>query len=76
MAVINKVAISEGTHAMYTQDLPVRELRNIGVTVAQRLHEIGIRTRQDLERVGAVAAYCEMKQRNPEARTPLCYYLY
>ena len=54
----------------------VRELRNIGATVAQRLHEIGIRTKDDLERVGAVTAYCEIKHRHPEARTPLCYYLY
>lgn len=54
----------------------VKELRNVGATVAQRLHEIGIHTKADLERVGAVTAYCEMKQRHPEARTPLCYYLY
>jgi len=55
---------------------PVRELKNIGSTVAQRLHEVGIRTKDDLERVGAVTAYCEIKQRHPAARTPLCYYLY
>lgn len=57
-------------------NLAVRELKNIGATVAQRLHEIGIRTKADLERVGAVTAYCEIKQTYPEARTPLCYYLY
>lgn len=54
----------------------VRELKNIGATVVQRLHEVGIRTKDDLERVGSVSAYCEIKQRHPEARTPLCYYLY
>ncbi|MFG5382787.1 TfoX/Sxy family protein [Yoonia sp. R2-816] len=54
----------------------VRELKNIGATVARQLHEIGIQTKDDLERVGAATAYCEMKQRHPEARTPLCYYLY
>lgn len=57
-------------------NLAVRELKNIGATVAQRLHEVGIRTKDDLKRVGAVTAYCEMKQRHPEARAPLCYYLY
>ncbi|WP_366941538.1 TfoX/Sxy family protein [uncultured Litoreibacter sp.] len=54
----------------------VGELRNIGTTVARRLSEVGVRTKEDLERAGAVTAYCEMKQRHPEARTPLCYYLY
>lgn len=55
---------------------PVIELKNIGATVARRLHEVGIRTKDDLVRVGAVTAYCEIKQHHPEARTPLCYYLY
>lgn len=54
----------------------VSELRNIGATVAKRLHEIGIRTKDDLARVGAVTAFCEIKQRHPAARTPHCYYLY
>lgn len=54
----------------------VGELKNIGATVAKRLNEVGIRTKRDLERVGAVSAYCEMKQRHPEIRTPICYYLY
>lgn len=60
-------------------DMPsaaVGQLKNIGPTVARRLNEVGIRTRGELERAGSVAAYCEIKQRNPEARTPLCYYLY
>lgn len=61
---------------MHHPNPAVRDLKNIGVTVAQRLHEIGIRTKGDLERVGAVTAYCEIKQRHPTARTPLCYYLY
>lgn len=61
---------------MTNPNLAVRELKNIGATVAQRLNEIGIHTKDDLKRVGTVTAYCEMKQRYPEARTPLCYYLY
>lgn len=61
---------------MNRPDPTVRDLKNIGATVAKRLHEVGIRTKDDLERVGVVTAYCEMKQRHPEAITPLCYYLY
>ncbi|MEM9360904.1 MAG: TfoX/Sxy family protein [Pseudomonadota bacterium] len=61
---------------MITQNPPVRQLKNIGSTVARRLHEIGIQTRDDLARVGAVSAYCELKQRYPNTRMPLCYYLY
>lgn len=57
-------------------DLAVKELKNIGTTVAQRLNQVGIRTKNDLKRVGAVTAYCEIKQRHPEARTPFCFYLY
>lgn len=74
--VVYGPSTSEGTLNMNNPDLPVKELRNIGVTVARRLHEVGIRTQRDLERIGAVTAYCEIKQRHPEARTPLCYYLY
>ena len=61
---------------MTSNDTTVRELKNIGATVAQRLHEVSIRTKADLARVGPVTAYHEIKQRNPDARTPLCYYLY
>lgn len=61
---------------MSDADPAIRKLKNIGATVAQRLHEVGIRTRCDLERLGAVSAYCEIKRRHPEARIPLCYYLY
>lgn len=61
---------------MSRSSVAVSDLRNIGTTVASRLAQIGIRTRADLERVGSVAAYCEMKQQSPNARLSLCYYLY
>lgn len=54
----------------------VGDLKNIGPTVARRLQGVGIRTKDDLARVGPVTAYCEMKQRHPAVRTPVCYYLY
>ena len=61
---------------MTPHSVPVSDLRNIGATVASRLHAVGIRTRGDLERVGAVSAYCEMRHRFPETRLSLCCYLY
>ncbi len=61
---------------MSQSSVAVGQLKNIGPTVARRLNEVGIHTKDDLQRVGAVSAYCEIKQLHPEARTPLCYYLY
>ena len=61
---------------MSQSSISVGNLKNIGATVAARLNAVGIRTRGDLERVGAVSAYCEMKQRFPQTRLPICYYLY
>jgi len=52
------------------------KLRNIGATVAKRLNEIGIFNRADLERIGPVFAYQKLKQLNPDATLPRCYYLY
>lgn len=37
--------------------VPVENLRNLGPKSAQWLHEVGISTREDLERVGPVVAY-------------------
>ena len=51
-------------------------LRNIGPTIAQRLREVGIRTRTDLERVGAAEAFRLVTQRYPNRTISVCYYLY
>jgi DNA transformation protein len=51
-------------------------LKNIGVTVAERLHEIGVFTREDLERIGAVEAYRRIKRKHSDITLPRCYYLY
>ncbi|KAB7615457.1 TfoX/Sxy family protein [Amylibacter sp. SFDW26] len=61
---------------MDQHSIAVGKLKNIGPTVARRLNEIGIHSKSDLERVGVVTAYCEVKQRYPEASIPVCYYLY
>ena len=56
--------------------IELTKLRNIGATVTKRLNEIGIFNRADLERIGTVFAYHKMKQSNPEATLPRCYYLH
>lgn len=51
-------------------------LKNIGPTIEKRLNEIGIKSRGDLERVGAANAYKMIRDRNPGRTVPVCYYLY
>ena len=55
---------------------PLSELRNIGATVAKRLNEIDVFTRDELQRIGPVAAYLAMKENYPDQTLPRCYYLY
>jgi DNA transformation protein and related proteins len=52
------------------------ELRNIGPTIKHRLNEIGVHTRADLKRVGAVNAYLRICAHYPRRTIPVCYYLY
>ncbi len=61
---------------MLSDTQPVGHLKNIGPTVAQRLLEIGVKTRKDLDAVGAVAAYRHMSANHPGKHLPVCYYLY
>ena len=51
-------------------------LRNIGPTIENRLTEIGVHTRADLERVGAVNAYLRICANHTKRALPICYYLY
>lgn len=51
-------------------------LPNIGKTVESRLNEIGVFTRTDLQRIGAVKAYQLLCERNSDKHLPVCYYLY
>ncbi len=55
---------------------PVGILTNIGPTIASHLHQIGIRTRSDLEEATPVAAYLHLCASFPEKRWSVCYYLY
>jgi DNA transformation protein and related proteins len=50
--------------------------KNIGPTIATRLHEIGVYTLADLKQRGAGRAYLEIKANFPDKTLPICYYLY
>lgn len=52
------------------------KLKNIGATLEQRLHTIGIYNRRDLSRIGAAAAYRLLSARHPGKHLPVCYNLY
>ena len=51
-------------------------LKNIGPKLGRRLGEVGIRSRSDLEKIGAADAYRRLTARFADERLPLCYYLY
>ena len=55
---------------------PVTELRNIGKTVAARLHDIGIFTESDLKSTGSAKAYQLLSDLQPGKHLAVCYYLY
>jgi DNA transformation protein len=42
---------------------PIESVRNLGPKTAKALADVGIRTRSDLETVGAVEAYIRLKTR-------------
>lgn len=49
---------------------------NIGPTVAAQLIGVGVRTREDLARLGAAEVYCRLVARSGGKTLPVCYYLY
>ena len=55
---------------------PLRGLRNIGPTIADRLETVGLRTVGDLQRIGPAAAFNRVKSAYPDITIPVCYYLY
>jgi DNA transformation protein len=61
---------------MADKPVPVEQLRNVGPTIARRLREIGIRTRDDLRTVGPAAAYRRICAEYPGQTISVCYYLY
>jgi DNA transformation protein len=61
---------------MADKSIPVEQLRNVGPTIARRLREIGITTRDELRAVGPVAAYRRVCAKYPGRTMSVCYYLY
>lgn len=51
------------------------DCKNIGLSSANILQAIGISTRDDLHRVGAVEAYCKIKQRGIPVSKVMLYAL-
>lgn len=56
-------------------DVPVWKLRNLGTASSEWLRDAGICTKADLQRLGAVAAYRLVKQRQPRATRNLLWAL-
>jgi len=52
------------------------ELKNIGKTVASRLHGLGITNEVELKKLGAAKAYKWLSEKQPDKHLPVCYYLY
>jgi len=52
------------------------ELKNIGKTVASRLHELGVTNEAELKKLGAAKAYKWLSEKNSDKHLPVCYYLY
>lgn len=59
-ALFSTVLTSSSQDAL---DTPIENLRNLGPASAAWLHEIGVHTRADLERLGPVIAYRLVRQR-------------
>jgi len=62
------------TKQNHKQDMSVVKLKNLGAKTASRLKLVGITTIGDLNRVGAVAAYCRLKRLNPSFMSLLGLY--
>lgn len=52
------------------------ELKNIGKTLASRLHALGITNEAELKKLGAAKAYQWLSDQHPEKHLPVCYFLY
>ncbi len=69
-ALFSTVLTSSSQDAL---DTPVENLRNLGPTSAAWLHEIGVDTRADLERLSPVIAYRLVRQRHSGTRLNLLW---
>ena len=56
--------------------MPIENLKNLGPTTASWLHELGIHTRADLERLGPAPAYRLLRQRESTVSLNLLWALH
>ncbi|WP_020530247.1 TfoX/Sxy family DNA transformation protein [Flexithrix dorotheae] len=56
--------------------IELKKARNIGITIRQRLNEIGVFTLADLAEITPVGAYRNICELHPGKTIPKCYYLY
>ena len=61
---------------MRSQDTPIEKLKNIGPKSAEWLREIGVLTRGDLERNGAILTYKILQHRYKGINILMLYSLY
>lgn len=61
---------------MINDSRPLISLRNIGATLALKLHSIGIHSEADLRREGSVTTFRRLVKRYPSARTAIWFYLF
>ena len=59
------------------KDKPMlRDLKNIGPTIADRLESVGLKTLGDLKKIGPAKAFNLVKGAYSDITIPVCYYLY
>ena len=61
---------------MKRKSQPLQQLPNIGEKLATELAGIGIRTPQQLSKVGSVDCYVRLSLANGARHLPHCYYLF
>jgi len=54
----------------------LEDLPNLGKTIIQNLHSIGVYSVGDLKKVGPVGVYKKITTKYPKKTWPVCYYLY
>ena len=54
----------------------LKNAKNIGPKIYERLSSVGIQSLRELKKIGATKAYLKIKKKHPNESIPRCYYLY
>ena len=54
----------------------IKGMENIGGKIAGKLDAIGVKTLEDIEKIGPVNIYKKLVRKYPDQTLPKCYYLY